>query len=296
MRKTDGKNVIFSIYLKKNQMIRLLTNFKYLRRTNMAFQSIIPILYSSDVAESIRYYTEILGFSGSWKWDEPPTFGGVDREDVRIFFCKDGQGQRGTWLAINVDDVDAYHETINARGAKILCPPQSYEWGMREILVEDPDGHRIRFGHGISVREKSKPEMPGDIQIIPAIPTTEELTQLMVSVGWVRPDDNNPANIPPILNAYTVIAKNKTDEKIIGCAYLLTDNAGFYYMKNVIVHPDWQGKRIGTAMVQKLDDWLKQHAAANSMVALHTGPQLAPFYRQFGFSTTFSMQKKVLKQ
>ena len=50
---------------------------------------------------------------------------------------------------MNVDNVDEYYEIIKARGAKILSPPGDKEWFMREMLVEDPDGHIIRFGNNI---------------------------------------------------------------------------------------------------------------------------------------------------
>jgi len=66
---------------------------------------------------------------------------------VEVFFCEKGQGSPGTWLSIFVDNVDEYYERIKGRGAKIICAPQNMEWNVREMLVEDPDGHRIRFGH-----------------------------------------------------------------------------------------------------------------------------------------------------
>ena len=115
----------------------------------MTFESIVPILYSADVRRSIGYYMEQLAFDDKWEWDDPTTFGGVSRESVRIFFCLKDQGSPGTWLAINVDNVDEYYEVIKARGATIVSPPGDKEWFMREMLVEDPDGHIIRFGHGI---------------------------------------------------------------------------------------------------------------------------------------------------
>ncbi len=95
------------------------------------------------------YYTGILGFEKKWGWEEPPTFGGVSKDGVEIFFCERGQGSPGTWLSVFVDNVDEYYEQIIARGAIILNPPQSMDWNVREMLVEDPDGHRIRFGHTI---------------------------------------------------------------------------------------------------------------------------------------------------
>jgi predicted enzyme related to lactoylglutathione lyase len=115
----------------------------------MTFESIVPILYSADVRRSLAYYMEQLAFDEKWEWDDPTTFGGVSRECVRIFFCLKDQGSPGTWLAINVDNVDEYYEIIKARGAIILSPPGDKDWFMREMLVQDPDGHIIRFGHGI---------------------------------------------------------------------------------------------------------------------------------------------------
>ncbi len=109
----------------------------------------MPILYSADVVRSITYYMEQLAFDEKWEWDNPTTFGGVSKDCVNLFFCLKNQGNPGTWIAVNVDNVDEYYETIKSRGAKILAVPEDKEWNMREMLVEDPDGHIIRFGHHI---------------------------------------------------------------------------------------------------------------------------------------------------
>lgn len=112
-------------------------------------ESLVPILYSKDIRNSIAYYKDVLGFPDHWEWEDPPTFGGVDWGEVRIFFCKDGQGSPGTWICINVENVDEYYNFIKGRGAAILSIPEDKPWFMREMLVRDPDGHIIRFGHGI---------------------------------------------------------------------------------------------------------------------------------------------------
>lgn len=115
----------------------------------MHFEKSNPILWSSDVRRSLKYYVEVLGFAESWEWGDPVDFGGVVKDDVEIFFCLNNQGSPGTWMAIMVENVDAYFELIKANGAKILVEPVDREWFMREMLVEDPDGHIIRFGHRI---------------------------------------------------------------------------------------------------------------------------------------------------
>ena len=115
----------------------------------MKFEKSNPILFSRDIKKSLQYYTMVLGFEDSWEWGDPVDFGGVVKDDVEIFFCLNGQGNQGTWLAIIVEDVDVYYEMIKGRGANIIATPESHEWNMREMLVQDPDGHMIRFGHRI---------------------------------------------------------------------------------------------------------------------------------------------------
>ena len=56
-------------------------------------------------------------------------------------------GARAGERAIPVDDAgaDAREESL-PRGAIIRQPPTEYPWGMREMNVEDLDGHRLRLG------------------------------------------------------------------------------------------------------------------------------------------------------
>ncbi|NOT74210.1 MAG: bleomycin resistance family protein [Cyclobacteriaceae bacterium] len=113
----------------------------------MKFEKSNPILYSTDVKRSIRFYTEILGFEDSWEWGNPVDFGGISKDGVEIFFCLNNQGHPGTWIAIIMDDVDAYYAAIKDKGAEIISPPETMEFNIREMLVRDPDGHILRFGH-----------------------------------------------------------------------------------------------------------------------------------------------------
>jgi uncharacterized glyoxalase superfamily protein PhnB len=108
-------------------------------------ERINPILAVHNVEVSIAYYMEKLGFTRCWGWEEPPTFGGVSRDGIEIFFCKDCQGAAGTWMSIWVDDVDALYEDLKSRGADIRQPPTNFPWGVREMNVSDPDGHHLRY-------------------------------------------------------------------------------------------------------------------------------------------------------
>ena len=112
-----------------------------------AIRQAIPILSVRDLRTSIEYYQGKLGFENSWGWDAEESFGGVSHSGVDIYF-----GHPGTWIFLAVVAVAALHRDLAERGAEIHDPPSDCPWGMREMIVADPDGHRIRFatrvGHG----------------------------------------------------------------------------------------------------------------------------------------------------
>ncbi len=47
---------------------------------------------------------------------------------------------------VRVPDVDAVHEELVSRGANILRPPEDEPYGMRDFVVEGPEGHRLGIG------------------------------------------------------------------------------------------------------------------------------------------------------
>jgi predicted enzyme related to lactoylglutathione lyase len=57
------------------------------------------------------------------------------------------------WFAyLDTDGVDQLHAELVANGAVILQPPIDRAYGMREVVVATPDGHRIVFGQDIARR------------------------------------------------------------------------------------------------------------------------------------------------
>ncbi|GAB3705998.1 hypothetical protein GCM10027592_39070 [Spirosoma flavus] len=113
----------------------------------MKLEKTTPVLYVSDIRRSLTYYTDVLGFDDKWEWESPPTFGGVAKDDVEIFFSPDGHSR--SWICLIVNDVDAYYKTIVAKGATIISPPKSQSWNLREMYIKDPDNNLLCFGHRI---------------------------------------------------------------------------------------------------------------------------------------------------
>ena len=53
-------------------------------------------------------------------------------------------GQGGIYIFCG--DCDAYYEEVIAKGARAQAPPQDYPYGMRDFVLEDPDGNLIGIG------------------------------------------------------------------------------------------------------------------------------------------------------
>ena len=104
-----------------------------------------------------------------WDWGSPPTFGAVGSgHECEIFLCHDAQGGRGrgsntttfqkegdeagdkgVWMSVWVDDVDAVHKQCVAAGLEVTFPPNNMPWHAREMHLRHPDGHVFRVSRGI---------------------------------------------------------------------------------------------------------------------------------------------------
>ena len=102
-----------------------------------------PILYVSSIQSSIAYYRDKLGFK--LDWIDEGDFASVTRGGAQLFMCEKCQGHPGSWTWVTTRDVDALHADLKKRGAKIESPPENKRWGVREMLVADPDGNVLRF-------------------------------------------------------------------------------------------------------------------------------------------------------
>ena len=129
----------------------------------MKAKGLNPILNVSDMQQSLAWF-ERLGWEKSWDWGDPPTFGAVCSGECQIFLCLNGQGGRGkssvtktfgengdqtadkgVWMSIWVDDVDAVHRQCVSQGLEVTWPPTDMPWGVREVHVRHPDGHVFRL-------------------------------------------------------------------------------------------------------------------------------------------------------
>ena len=75
-------------------------------------------------------------------------------------------------------------------------------------------------------------------------------------------------------------------EKIIAMARMIGDLGLDYYIKDVIVRPEYQRRGIGKLLIGELLAFIRQHGIPDTDIftELCAMPDKIPFYMQFGFS------------
>ncbi|WP_314592138.1 VOC family protein [Paenibacillus terrigena] len=101
----------------------------------------------SDVRQSQEYYREKLGFriEGQFVERDGVSFlikEAENKELIRPNHTVNGYMESYIW----VDDVDIVFDDFKARGAILESEPVNQPYGMREVLVYDPDGYRFCIG------------------------------------------------------------------------------------------------------------------------------------------------------
>jgi catechol 2,3-dioxygenase-like lactoylglutathione lyase family enzyme len=99
----------------------------------MRVEHVVPILNVSDVTESQAWFGK-LGWERGFEWR------GSDEGRA------DQRADKGTWISVWVDDVDAVHERATTNGLEVTFPPTDEPWNVRECHVRHPDGHVLRIG------------------------------------------------------------------------------------------------------------------------------------------------------
>jgi len=135
---------------------------------SMNVNALTPILNVSNIDASFQWF-EKLGWTKSFEWGEPTTFGSVRAGEVEIFLCLDGQGGRGkgsnistfgeggseekdkgAWMSLWVDDVDSVYSQCVVAKIEVVFQPTDMPWNVREMHIRHPDGHVFRVTQSLS--------------------------------------------------------------------------------------------------------------------------------------------------
>ena len=122
------------------------------------------------------------------------------------------------------------------------------------------------------------------IKYIERFPTPAEYNMLTDSVGWgTRKEHIIEEALKNTLYSLCVY----DDDKLIGYGRLLGDKTIFLYIHSVMVLPEYQGKNVGTGIINKLLEQVNEYKKVNPYIRTYLGAAKGKesFYEKFGFVT-----------
>ena len=84
--------------------------------------------------------------------------------------------------------------------------------------------------------------------------------------------------------------------KVAAMARMIGDMGLCYYIKDVVVHPDYQKKGIGRILINELLNFIKSNGISGTeiFVELCAMPDKIPFYEKFGFSANEAQRLRIM--
>ena len=85
------------------------------------------------------------------------------------------------------------------------------------------------------------------------------------------------------------------NDKLIAMARVIGDKGLSYYIKDVVVHPEYQAKGIGRVLINELLKYVNDNGIKNTdiYVELCAKPEVSEFYRKCGFDSNDGIRLKM---
>lgn len=118
-------------------------------------------------------------------------------------------------------------------------------------------------------------------ELIERVPTVSEHQALWEAVGWGNV--NIELSAPSLANSvYGVVVT--CEEAVIGMGRIVGDGAMYYYIQDVAVLPEYQGKGLGKKIIVRLMSYIEEHCVGAAFVGLFASHGNDKFYERFGFA------------
>lgn len=114
------------------------------------------------------------------------------------------------------------------------------------------------------------------------IPTPEEHRELAESVGWGAAFwwDSMPASLA---GSVCGVVAHDAAGGLAGMGRVVGDGSFYFYVQDVVVHPDHQGRRLGRQLVGSLTEQVREIAPGHCFVGLFATSEAVGLYRSLGW-------------
>ena len=117
----------------------------------ISFDRTVPILRMFSIEKTKEFYLDFLGFAVDWehRFDKnAPLYMQVSRGNAVLHLSEHfGDGTPGSAAYFYMKGIEAFHRELSEKKYRHARPGiLDQEWGMREVIIDDPSGNKLRFG------------------------------------------------------------------------------------------------------------------------------------------------------
>lgn len=120
----------------------------------------------------------------------------------------------------------------------------------------------------------------GGYELLERDPTVEEYQRLRHAVGWSEMTDEGIAQ--GLSNALFSVVLT-FDGQTIGCGRIVGDGGLYFYLQDVIVLPEHQGRGHGARIMEALMGYLERSCQPGAFIGLMAADGVEAFYGRYGF-------------
>lgn len=111
-------------------------------------------------------------------------------------------------------------------------------------------------------------------------PTISEYKRLRSAVGWWATDEN-ATEVALGKALFSVVAAE--EDNIIGMGRIVGDGGLYYYIQDLIVHPEFQGNGVGKRLMAELMFFINTNVKPGAFIGLMAAKGLSKYYESYGF-------------
>ena len=120
----------------------------------------------------------------------------------------------------------------------------------------------------------------GTYQLVERDPTVQEYQRLRRAVGWGdMTDEGVAAGLPNAL--FSIVLE--LDGEAVGCGRIVGDGGLYFYLQDIIVLPEHQGRGQGATIMDEVMAYLERTCRPGAFVALMAAVGAETFYERYGF-------------
>jgi ribosomal protein S18 acetylase RimI-like enzyme len=126
-----------------------------------------------------------------------------------------------------------------------------------------------------------QPFIAGEYTLSERAPTLDEYRRLRDAVRWgaVEPE---ALEIGLRHGLFSVCVLHQG--QVVGCGRIVGDGGMYFYIQDIVVLPEFQGRGLGRRIMDAVMGYLQAHARAGAFIGLMAARGVSGFYEKYGFA------------